>query len=327
MKAAVIDEPGSATQVSIREIPVPRPGAGEVRLKCEFATVNHVDTFIRSGAYRTALPRPFVIGRDVVGTVEALGPHVRGIVPGQRMWTNSMGYDGRQGVTSQFACIPVNRLFPVLEQLADSRVLAATAHSFTTAWLALSTLLKTDSPRRVFIGGAAGNVGSAAVQFAQCRRGLRRGHRFDGGQELGRVAGRRPGPLDYKDPMLVAKALNNPQQGLDIWWDTSGHQDLAQAVPALSIGGTVLLSAGVSSSSDLPVGAVYTRNITVSGFAVFNATRQQLQAAATGLNDFLGRHPLKYRSAGIFPLDQAARAHQLVESGQAHGKVLVRLND
>ncbi len=326
MKAAVIDEPGSATQVSIREIPVPRPGAGEVLLKCEFAAVNHVDTFIRSGAYRTALPRPFVIGRDLVGTVEALGPQVRGVVPGQRMWTNSMGYDGRQGVTSQFACIPVNRLFPVPEQLAEPQVLAATAHSFTTTWLALSTLLKTDSLRKVFIGGAAGNVGSVAVQFAHAAGAYVVASASSADRNWVQSLGADL-VLDYKDPMLVAKAVQNPQQGIDIWWDTSGHQDLTQVVPALSIGGTVLLSAGISSSSDLPVGAVYTRNITVKGFAVSNATAQQLQAAALGLNDFLERHPLKYRSAGIFPLEQAARAHQLVESGQAHGKVLVRLSD
>ncbi|GAA1415619.1 oxidoreductase [Glutamicibacter uratoxydans] len=326
MKAAVIDEPGSGTQVSIREIPLPLPGAGEVLLKCEFAAVNHVDTFIRAGAYRTALPRPFVIGRDVVGTVEALGPQVRGVVPGQRMWTNSMGYDGRQGVISEFACIPVNRLLPVPEQLDEPQVLAATAHSFTTTWLALSALLNTDSPRKVFIGGAAGNVGSVAVQFAHATGAyiVASASAADRNwvQSLGADL-----ILDYKDPMLAAKAVHNPQQGIDIWWDTSGHQDLTQVIPALSIGGTVLLSAGISSSSDLPVGAVYTRNISVKGFAVSNATAQQLHAAALRLNDFLGRHPLKYHSAGIFPLDQAARAHQLVESGQAHGKVLVRLSD
>ena len=73
------------------------PGPTDVLVRVEAVAVNPVDLFVRSGAYRTPTPFPFVLGRDMVGTVEEVGPGATGFAFGARMWSHSMGHGGRQG--------------------------------------------------------------------------------------------------------------------------------------------------------------------------------------------------------------------------------------
>lgn len=90
---------------------MPVPGPADVLVRVDALAVNHVDTFVRSGAYRTETPFPFIIGRDLAGTVTATGPDVSGFRPGDRVWSNSLGHDGRQGSFAQWASVPVERLY------------------------------------------------------------------------------------------------------------------------------------------------------------------------------------------------------------------------
>ena len=76
MQAAYIDQVGGP--IRIGALPVPRPGPTDVRVQVAASGVNHVDLFVRSGAYRTHTPLPFVIGRDAVGTVVEVGAGVGG---------------------------------------------------------------------------------------------------------------------------------------------------------------------------------------------------------------------------------------------------------
>lgn len=70
--------------------------------RCEPREVNHVDLFVRSEAFPTHTPFPFVIGRELVGTVVAAGPGAAGFSVGRRVWCNSLGHDGRQGAFSEY---------------------------------------------------------------------------------------------------------------------------------------------------------------------------------------------------------------------------------
>src|SRR5689334_13246819 len=94
MTVAYVTRPGPADEIRIGRFPVPEPGPSEVLVKVRALAVNHVDTFVRSGAYRTRLPYPFVIGRDLVGTAITAAP---GFTPGDTVWCDSLGFDGRQG--------------------------------------------------------------------------------------------------------------------------------------------------------------------------------------------------------------------------------------
>jgi len=326
MRAALIDVPGPAEAIELRQLPAPKAAAGEVLVRVAYSCVNHVDTFVRSGAYVTALPSPFIIGRDLVGFVEGSGPGVNGFSPGDRVWSNSMGYDGRQGAFSELCAVPADRLFAVPEHVRDLRDVVALGHAFTTAWLGLGRTAPIEAGQAVFIGGAAGAVGSAAVQYAAAR-GARvlasaapPDHAWVASLGAEHV-------FDYSAPDVSEQAAAQTAAGVDLWWDTSGHQELSQLLPALAIRGRVLVSAGLRSVASVPTGALYTRDASVRGFAVSNASTADLAHAAHELNGILQHRRLDYRVSLELPLSHSAEAHRLVEAGGLHGKVLVRVGD
>ncbi|MBM0257248.1 alcohol dehydrogenase catalytic domain-containing protein [Micromonospora sp. 4G55] len=74
MRAAYIERPGPATDIRHGELPAPRPGPTDILVDVIATTVNPVDTFVRSGAFPTPLPLPFVVGRDLTGRVAEVGP-------------------------------------------------------------------------------------------------------------------------------------------------------------------------------------------------------------------------------------------------------------
>src|SRR4051794_8211136 len=101
MKAAYINEFGPAGGIHFGERPTPIAGDRDVLVRVAAVTVNPVDTYIRAGVYDAGVPLAFIIGRDMTGVVEAVGRQVTNFRPGDRVWTNNQGYDGRQGTFAE----------------------------------------------------------------------------------------------------------------------------------------------------------------------------------------------------------------------------------
>ncbi|MCS6712498.1 alcohol dehydrogenase catalytic domain-containing protein [Brachybacterium sp. EF45031] len=101
MRAAVIDEVGRIDAIHTTHLPVPRCGPGEVLIRVRAAAIDHVDVLVVTGAYPTRTPFPFVIGRDAVGEVVTVDGEAVPFTPGEMVWTNSLGYDGRAGVFAE----------------------------------------------------------------------------------------------------------------------------------------------------------------------------------------------------------------------------------
>ncbi|HET7070021.1 MAG TPA: alcohol dehydrogenase catalytic domain-containing protein, partial [Nocardioides sp.] len=104
MRAACVHGPGAADDIRVESIPVPVPGPTDVLVQVHAAAVNQVDTYVRAGSYVTPMPTPFVVGRDLVGTVAAAGPG-SGFGIGEPVWCNSLGHDGRQGSCAEYAVV------------------------------------------------------------------------------------------------------------------------------------------------------------------------------------------------------------------------------
>jgi NADPH:quinone reductase-like Zn-dependent oxidoreductase len=110
-----------------------------VLVRVELAAVDPVDLLVRSGAYRTPTPFPFVVGRDLVGTGAVAGPGAVGFAPGDRLWCNSLGHGGRQGACAEYAVVPAERCYH-LPAGTDPVAVVALLHPAATAWLALGAL-------------------------------------------------------------------------------------------------------------------------------------------------------------------------------------------
>lgn len=165
MQAAFIEATGSADDIQVGTLPVPRPYEREVLVRMEASEVNHVDLFVRSGAFPTPMPFPFVIGRDLVGAVVAVGEAVEKFSPGDRVWSNSLGHDGRQGTFSEYVAAPVERLYPLPEGIDPAEV-ASVLHAAGTAYLGLVREARLRPGETIVVGSASGSVGTAIIQLA-----------------------------------------------------------------------------------------------------------------------------------------------------------------
>ena len=108
MKAAFYEKTGGPEVIQFGELPRPAPKQREVLVRIGAAALNPIDTYIRSGAVNMPLPKPFIPGCDLAGTVEAIGPGVRRYKPGDRVWGSNQGLLGR---VHDFLGAP-SRVFP-----------------------------------------------------------------------------------------------------------------------------------------------------------------------------------------------------------------------
>ncbi|HEU5155706.1 MAG TPA: NADPH:quinone reductase [Streptosporangiaceae bacterium] len=321
MYAAYINELGSADDIRYGEFPEPRPGPTDVLVDVIATTVNPVDTFVRSGVFRTPIPFPFIIGRDVVGTVAAHGLGAAGFAVGDRVWCNSLGHDGRQGAAAERVVVPVDRLYRLPEE-ADPVQAVATVHPAGTAYLALFTHGNVRPGETIVVLGAAGNVGTAVITLAAyagarviavARRRDAEHCRAHGAAEV----------FDYTDDDLADRIKRASPRGVDIFIDTYGHNDLQMAVELLASRGRIVLLAGVQARPALPVGPFYMKDCAIHGFVISHATTAQLAEAATMINRLLADRRLRPRHVETLPLSEAAKAHRRMEDGELHGRRLV----
>ncbi|MFH9980431.1 NADPH:quinone reductase [Streptomyces sp. NPDC017179] len=318
MRAAYVEELGSPDVIRFGELPDPVPGPGEVLVDVVATVVDPVDTFVRSGLFRTPLPFPFVVGRDLVGTVASAGS---GFAVGETVWCNSLGHDGRQGAAAEQAVVPADRLYRLPAGVRPEEAVAV-FHPAATAYLALFTHGGLRPGETVLVGGAAGNVGSALVEFAYraharvLATAAPRGHQHV--RSLGAAE-----VVDYHAPDLAARLARLAPSGVGVHVDTSGRNDLTTAVGLLAHRGRIVVLSGARDEPTLPVGPLYMKDGSLRGFAISNATAAELAEAASAVNDLLASGGLRPRSVEYQPLSATAEVHRRMERGELHGRRVV----
>ncbi|MEU7767688.1 NADPH:quinone reductase [Nocardia sp. NPDC049190] len=324
MTAAYITEHGPADDIMVGELPVPALGPTDVLVRAQALAVNHVDTFVRSGAYPTHTPFPFVIGRDLAGTVVAQGPGVSEFHPGDRVWCNSLGHHGRQGSFADYASVPVERLYRLPDSVSAADAVSV-VHPAATAHLGLFRAGRLRAGDTLIVTGAAGAVGSAVVQIAAAA-GARviataSNRDADWCQSLGAHT-----VIDYNRPDLADAIADAAADGVDLFWDNTGVNDIESMLPVLADGARIIVMAGLNSRPQVALGKLYTRDISIHGFVISNASVSDLADAATLINRLLTDGRLRSRIAATLPLADAAHAHRLQESrdiDRPRGRIVV----
>lgn len=169
MHAAVRDHYGTAERVELRRLPVPSPGPGQVRVRVHASSLNAADAFFLAGRpyplrLVTGLVRPAqpVLGIDVAGVVDAVGPGVTRLAVGDRVFGEA------RGAYAEAVVVPEGQLAhaPRSLSLEQSATLPVAG---LTAFEAFSTAAPVHAGQRVLVNGAAGGVGSFAVLVAKAR--------------------------------------------------------------------------------------------------------------------------------------------------------------
>ncbi len=326
MKAAYIERSGPPKNIIFGDLSKPKPAAGEVLVKVKAVAVNPVDTYIRAGKYPGDLPSPYIIGSDLAGVVEAVGPGVAKLAKGDRVWGSNQGVRGRQGTFAEFAAVDEHWLYPTPEEVSDQDA-AALALVGITAHLGLFREAKLKMGDAVFIGGGSGGVGSCAIQMARAI-----------GARVITVAGSREKvsvcrqlganvALNYKTANLE-KALKEFGP-IDVWLDTKREQNIERAIDHLAPGGRIVVMAGNESKPKFPLRRFFANDCKLLGYVIFNAPPEEQRKSAAEINRWTAKGRLRPLIDRVMPLAEAAEAHRLQEestlgkSGTLSGKIVL----
>ncbi|WP_338231828.1 alcohol dehydrogenase catalytic domain-containing protein [Companilactobacillus muriivasis] len=316
MKAAYINQVGGIDKIKIGEIPIPELHDNEVMIKTLAVSVNFVDTFVRSGGFKTAMDFPIVIGRDAVGTVVEVGKNISKFHKDELVWTNSMGYDGRPGTTSEFVVVPETRVYSVPKGV-DPIKLVASVHSSATAAILLADILQVQSGNKILIEGAAGHVETKLVALAKSL-GLKVSttsniRDFSRLKSLGISES-----YDYHD------SISEIADKFDFIIDTSGKIDLQDNLAKLTLHGQVgLITAPKTNQFTFNVRQMYTNAQAIKGFVISHASVEQLKHASELLNDSFSAGKLLDDEIMQLPMEKAASAQEMLVNGQTKARKIV----
>lgn len=328
MRAAYIEKTGTPDEIKVGELPDPKPGPGQVRVKVGASALNPIDLYIRSGLVAMPMAFPYVIGCDLAGTVDQVGSGVTRLKVGDRVWGSNQGLLGRPGITSEYAAVDEQWLYPTPPKLSDQEA-AAMALVAITAHLGLFHVGRFQKGETVYVPGGSGGVGSMVVQMVKAAGG--------------RVATSAGSPervalctslgadlaLNYKTDDIPARLREFSPDGIDVWYETQREPNLEVAVPLLRKRGRMILMAGRTAKPVLPLGSFYPRDCALLGFAMFNAQADEQRRGAEDINRWVEAGQLKPIVGKVFPLAEAAAAQRFLEqntlekAGSLSGKVVI----
>ena len=167
MKAWLLPKLGSIDALTLTDVPAPAAGDGEVVLKLDYAALNPADRYLAEGQYPARPAMPHILGRDGLGTVEAVGPGITGWAVGDRavLVRSEVGVN-RPGTFAERVVVPEESLTLVPEGWTDEQAAGAVL-VYLTAWQAITQWEEWPTGSVVLVSGASGGVGVATIQLAR----------------------------------------------------------------------------------------------------------------------------------------------------------------
>lgn len=319
MKAAYIEQPGPPESIRYGDLPKPSPVGKQVLIRVGAVSVNPIDTYLRAGTVPMPLPRPYILGCDAAGTVEAVGPDVTRFRPGERVWGSNQGLLGRQGTFAEYALVDEEWLYPTPYEVSD-REAAALALVGITAHLGLFRDARLQAGETLYVHGGSGGVGSCVVQMAKIVGA--RVITSAGNPEKADLC-RRLGADEvilYREEDEAVALRKLAPKGIDVWFETLREQNFELIVPMAAPRGRIIIMAGRDSKPSFPVGPFYVKDCKMFGFAMFNASPIEQQHCAGDINRWLSEGKLRAVIGKSLKLHQAAEAHRIQEENTLGGR-------
>jgi NADPH:quinone reductase-like Zn-dependent oxidoreductase len=313
MRAVALDQPGEASVLTLHTLPVPRPDAGEVLIALHTAGAASWDVDLRRHPdYIKNSKLPLVLGTDGAGVVAALGPGVRGFKAGEEVyaysWDNPKG-----GFYAQYVAVPAERVAPVPRGLTLTQA-GAIGTTALTALQGVDDALHIQPGETLIIHGAAGGVGTLAVQFAKLR-GARVLATVSGEDEFALVKSLgADAVVDGRHGDIAAAAREFAPQGIDAVLAFAGGEALDHCLDALRKDGRVAYPSGVRGPPKPREGMALVKYDAVPGPKEFERLNGAIEAVH-----------LKVPIAAEFPLAEAAKAHERIEAGHVPGKIVLQI--
>ncbi|MGL3151253.1 NAD(P)-dependent alcohol dehydrogenase [Microbacterium sp. A82] len=315
MRAVQFFSYGGPDELQAVEVVTPRPTATQVLVRVSATSVNHVDTETRLGRLKLLAGRRFPQGTgiDIAGTIELVGADVTEFVPGDQVWGVKAGFFSRTtGAAAEFMAIDAHLLaaIPTNIDIVDAAALPAVG---ITAITAVRDKGRVKAGSRILIRGAAGGVGSTAVQYAHSL----------GAHVTALVSERNTQfVLDLgADIVLDRRATQVEDLGtFDVIIDTVGSELLQYRRHLVEHGRMVTIAfSSTTSIAAIAFSAIYGRKRIRT---LFGQPPRGLIAHLTDIVEAGGIMPVIER---IYPLEKIVDAHRAVETGGGRGKRVIRI--
>jgi NADPH2:quinone reductase len=319
MRAIRPAAPGGPEVLQLVDAPDPAPGRGQARVRVEYAGVNFIDVYHRTGLY--PMPTPIPIGREGAGVIEAVGADCDLKVGARVAWA------GVGGSYATHVIAPWDVLVPVPDAL-DSKIAAALMLQGMTAQYLTRTTYRLKINETCLLHAAAGGVGLLASQLASRAGAVVIGtvstdEKADRARKAGCTHVIR---YDREDLVKRVKELTGGR-GVDVVYDSVGKATFMQSLDCLRPRGMMVLF-GASSGPVPPIdlqllnqkGSIY---VTRPNLSHYTATRNELLERAGDVLGAAAHDELAVTIDRVLPLAEAAEAHRLLESRATIGKVLL----
>jgi NADPH:quinone reductase-like Zn-dependent oxidoreductase len=305
MRAAVIREFGEPSVVEYAEVDDPPAGPDGVLVSVRACGVNPVDWKVVAGYLQKAFPHhlPLIPGWDVSGVVEAVGPSVTEVAPGDRVLAYARKDHVQHGTFAEKVTVPVRAVARIPDGVGFAPAAALPLAGLTAEQLLDAT--ETTKSDTVLIHNAAGGVGTFAVQLAALRGARVIGTASEGRHEYVRSLGAEP--VEYGDG-LAGRVRDLAPEGVDVVLDLVGGDALGSTPDVLASGGRVGSIIDPEKVAEL------------GGRYVFVRPDSDMLGRLAG---YVAEGRLRVEVAETFPLERAAEALERNRQGHTRGKIVV----
>jgi NADPH:quinone reductase len=325
-RAVMLVKKGGPEGLQIVELPVEPPGPGQLRVRVRAAGVGSTDLIMLTGKYRYAPKIPLVLGYEMAGEVEEIGSGVTGFEVGQRVAALTV-----YAAFAELVLREAGHFLPIPDGVSD-RDAAAVILNYVTAWQMIHRVAKAKSGEKALVTGAAGGVGTAALQLLRLAGVKTYGAASASKHETLRSLGATP--IDYRAGSIDRLTRALEPEGVDYAFDAIGGANIGPCIGALRRGGTLVGFGFMAASSPLSQLAMFA-NIFIGarlrgrlgkfyGITMrYRKDPQQLREDLPQIFSLLAGKKIDPLVTYTFPLLDARKALELLAAGSVEGKIVL----
>ncbi|MDX1514888.1 MAG: quinone oxidoreductase, partial [Gammaproteobacteria bacterium] len=325
-KAIQVTRYGGPEVLALADVEIPEPGEGEVLLKLDYAGVNFIDVYTRKGDYAKsdtyANRPPFTIGREGAGTVVKSGENVDGLAEGDRV-----AYCLVLGSYAEYAVVPAWRLVRVPPDFELPVATTLMLQGCTAHYLSHS-LFPLEPGHRCLVHAASGGVGQLLLQLAKVRGA--EVFATVGSEEKAKMAKARGADhvILYREQDFAEVVLEiTDGEGVDVVYDAVGKATIEGSMRCVKRRGTLVNFGGasglVTSIEPLALAEAGSIFFTRPHMADYMRDASQIRRRAEDMFGYIKNGRLEVNIERVYPLSDAARAHEHMEAGKTTGKLLL----
>ena len=324
MKAVVLDGFGGPEVLGLGEVAAPTPAAGQVLIRVAATSVNRPDVMQRQGRYPPPPGESQILGLEIAGTIAGLGANVQGFSLGERVLALVGG-----GAYAELSVAHAGHVMRIPERLSFLEA-ACICETYITAYMNLFMRARLASGESALVHGGGGGVGTAAIQLCKALNPNGRVFATASARKLARVAALgAERAIDYTNEDFAAVVLAaTDDRGVDVILDHIGGSALAANLKALAVNGRLAVIATMGGrEATVDLARLMLKRQTITG-SVLRPRPVEEKAAiiaefARVVMPLFATGKVKPVIHAVYPLDQVAEAHRVMEANAHFGKIVL----